>query len=382
MATPFLISYPSNPTSGLSLKQIAYFGRVLVKVSSLGEAEQFLRQNFRRLDVFVDATAISSAGDLVDVLNAGAAKILITLDQLTTLSQEQSVPSSRLIAYALSDTELDTFQQWIETNASERNDASVCTSPAAVPAAAKKLKISSDSPRLYTTYGDQAISEDAVEQVTQQGAIAIIPSPKLTLERDAAGQISAAKLLASRAVTDQTNGLYATSVTDERGSCLGVVWSSDESIAEALRTGTGVYQSRKRGLWYKGQSSGDVQELIRIGYDCDADCLVFVVKQIGRGKHLHTLICSCCSHTNHHDSYQVSATSVPILALAHLLACPGCRRPSSPAKPMPPPVLTLLACSMSPSSPRLRSWRRPTSCAGPTPRKKLPLRRLTCYTLR
>ena len=302
MATPFLISYPSNPTSGLSLKQIAYFGRVLVKVSSLGEAEQFLRQNFRRLDVFVDATAISSAGDLVDVLNAGAAKILITLDQLTTLSQEQSVPSSRLIAYALSDTELDTFQQWIETNASERNDASVCTSPAAVPAAAKKLKISSDSPRLYTTYGDQAISEDAVEQVTQQGAIAIIPSPKLTLERDAAGQISAAKLLASRAVTDQTNGLYATSVTDERGSCLGVVWSSDESIAEALRTGTGVYQSRKRGLWYKGQSSGDVQELIRIGYDCDADCLVFVVKQIGRGKHLHILICSCCSHTNHHDS--------------------------------------------------------------------------------
>ena len=302
MATPFLISYPSNPTSGLSLKQIAYFGRVLVKVSSLGEAEQFLRQNFRHLDVFVDATAISSAGDLVDVLNAGAAKILITLDQLTTLSQEQSVPSSRLIAYALSDTELDTFQQWIETNASERNDASVCTSPAAVPAAAKKLKISSDSPRLYTTYGDQAISEDAVEQVTQQGAIAIIPSPKLTLERDAAGQISAAKLLASRAVTDQTNGLYATSVTDERGSCLGVVWSSDESIAEALRTGTGVYQSRKRGLWYKGQSSGDVQELIRIGYDCDADCLVFVVKQIGRGKHLHTLICSCCSHTNHHDS--------------------------------------------------------------------------------
>jgi phosphoribosyl-ATP pyrophosphohydrolase/phosphoribosyl-AMP cyclohydrolase/histidinol dehydrogenase len=283
MATPFLISYPSNPTSGLSLKQIAYFGRVLVKVSTLAEAEQFLRQNFRQLDVFVDATAISSAGDLVDVLNAGAAKILITLDQLTALSQEQSVPSSRLLVSALSDAQIDTFQQWIAGNAIERNDASVCVTPATVSTAATKLNISSDSPRLFTTFGDEAVSEDAINQVTQKGAIAILPSQSLTVERDATSQISAAKLITSRAVTDQANSLYATSVTDERGSCLGFVWSSDESIAEALRTGTGVYQSRKRGLWYKGQSSGDVQELIRIGYDCDADCLVFVVKQIGRG---------------------------------------------------------------------------------------------------
>ncbi|KAJ5359387.1 Histidine biosynthesis trifunctional protein [Penicillium cataractarum] len=292
MATPFLISYPSNPTSGLTLKQIAYFGRVLVKVSTLAEAEQFLRQNFRALDVFVDATAISSAGDLVDVLNAGAAKILITLDQLTALSQEQSVPSSRLLVSAPSDAQIDTFQQWIAADVTERNDASVCVTPAAVSAAATKLNISSDSPRLFTTFGDEAVSEDAVNQVTQKGAIAILPSQALTVERDATGQISAAKLIASRAVTDQANGLYATSVTDERGSCLGVVWSSDESIAEALRTGTGVYQSRKRGLWYKGQSSGDVQELIRIGFDCDADCLVFVVKQIGRGFcHLGTETC-------------------------------------------------------------------------------------------
>lgn len=283
MATPFLISYPSTPTSGLTLKQIAYFGRVLVKVSTLAEAEQFLRQNFRQLDVFVDATAISSAGDLVDVLNAGAAKILITLDQLTALSQEQSVPSSRLLV-ALSDAEIDTFQQWIAADTIERNDASVCVAPAAVSVAATKLNISSDSARLFTSFGNEAVSEDSINQVTQKGAIAILPSQVLTVERDAAGQISAAKLLASRAVTDQSNGLYATSVTDERGSCLGFVWSSDESIAEALRTGSGVYQSRKRGLWYKGQSSGDVQELIRIGYDCDADCFVFVVKQIGRGK--------------------------------------------------------------------------------------------------
>jgi phosphoribosyl-ATP pyrophosphohydrolase/phosphoribosyl-AMP cyclohydrolase/histidinol dehydrogenase len=284
MATPLLISFdPSTPTSGLSLKQIAYFGRVLVKVSTLAQAEQFLRQNFRTLDVFVDATEVSSAGDLVDILNAGAAKILITLDQLTTLTEEQSVPSSRLLVSASSDSQLDTLQQWVAANA-ERSEASVCTDPANIPAAAEKLKISSDSPRLFTSFGSQSVTEDAIKQVTKQGAISIVPSAALTVERDVAGQVSAASLLASYAVTDQANGLYATSVTDERGVCLGFVWSSAESIAEALRTGTGVYQSRKRGLWYKGQSSGDVQELIRIGFDCDADCLVFVVKQIGRGK--------------------------------------------------------------------------------------------------
>ncbi|KAJ5551745.1 hypothetical protein N7461_006443 [Penicillium sp. DV-2018c] len=293
MATPFLVSYdPSSPTSdsGLSLKQIAYFGRVLVKVSTLAQAEEFLRQNFRALDVYVNATEISSSGDLVDILNAGAAKILITLDQLTALSEEQSVPSSRLLVNALSDSQLDTLQQWMSVNA-ERSEASVCTAPTAVSAAAEKLKISSDSPRLFTTFGAQSVSEDAIVQVINQDAIAIIPSQALTVEPDVPGQINAAKLFAGRAVTDH-NGLYATSVTDERGSCLGFVWSSDVSIGEALRTGTGVYQSRKRGLWYKGQSSGDVQELIRIGLDCDGDCLVFVVKQTGRGFcHLGTETC-------------------------------------------------------------------------------------------
>lgn len=285
MATPILISHdPSLPASdsGLLLKQIAYFGRVLIKVSTLVQAEEFLRKNFRTLDVFVDATQISSAGDLVDILNAGAAKILITLDQLTTLSEEQSVPSSRLLVNAQTNAHLDTLQQWIAASP-ERSEASVCTTPAAVSAAAEKLKISSDSPRLFTKNAEKA-SEEAIAQVTKLGAIGIVPSQELTVERDVAGKISAAKLITSRAVTDQANGLYATSVTDERGACLGFVWSSDESVFEALRTGTGVYQSRKRGLWYKGQSSGDVQELLRIGFDCDADCLVFVVKQIGRGK--------------------------------------------------------------------------------------------------
>ncbi|KAI9932063.1 hypothetical protein ASPWEDRAFT_109457 [Aspergillus wentii DTO 134E9] len=293
MATPFLVSFdPASPSSSLTLQQIAYFGRVSIKVSSLAQAEEFLRQNFRLLDVYVDATDISSTGDLVDVLNAGAAKIFISLEQLTALSQEQSVPSSRLVVYTSSDSQIDAFQQWVAESA-ERKDAGLCVeSAASVKAVSEKLGLNPEAQSLYCK-PSSAVTEESLKQTLKDGAVSIISSQNLTLDRNQAdGKIAAASLIAARAVTDQNNGLYATSVTDERGTCLGFVWSSDESISEALRTGTGVYQSRKRGLWYKGQSSGDVQELIRVGFDCDSDCLVFVVNQIGRGFcHLGTASC-------------------------------------------------------------------------------------------
>lgn len=293
MATPILISYnPTSSSSGLSLSQIAYFGRVLIKVSSLAQAEDFLRQNFRLLDVYVDATDIASSGDIVDILNAGAAKVVISLDQLTSLSQEQSVPSSRLVVYTSSDNQVDAFQSWVAEDA-ERKEAGICTESADVKTLADKLGLNLEAQNLYRTYTASTVTEDAVKETLKQGAVSIVSADALTLDhKNPNGKIAAGALVAARAVADQSNGLYATSVTDERGVCLGLVWSSDESIAEALRTGTGVYQSRKRGLWYKGQSSGDVQELIRLGFDCDSDCLVFVVKQIGRGFcHLGTASC-------------------------------------------------------------------------------------------
>ncbi|PLB48300.1 histidine biosynthesis trifunctional-protein [Aspergillus steynii IBT 23096] len=293
MATPLLVSFdPSSPSdAGLALDQIAYFGRVLIKVSSLAQAEQFLRANFRLLDVYVDATAIASSGDLVDVLNAGAAKIFITLEQLTALSQEQTVPSSRVVVYGSSDIQIDAFQSWVAENA-ERKEAGLATESAAVKALADKLGMNLEAQNLYRTYSG-SVSEETLKDTLTQGAVNVVSADALTFDRNQAdGKIVAASLIAARAVADQSNGLYATTVTDERGTCLGLVWSSDESISEALRTGTGVYQSRKRGLWYKGQSSGDVQELLRVGFDCDSDCLVFTVKQIGRGFcHLGTASC-------------------------------------------------------------------------------------------
>ena len=84
-------------------------------------------------------------------------------------------------------------------------------------------------------------------------------------------------------MTDRPDGLFPTVVVDERGVALGLVYSSPDSIREAVRRRMGVYQSRSRGLWVKGETSGATQELLRIDLDCDRDSPRFVVRQKGPG---------------------------------------------------------------------------------------------------
>ena len=106
------------------------------------------------------------------------------------------------------------------------------------------------------------------------------------------GRISLAEAVAAPLSTDRDDGLYPTVVVDEHGRALGLCYSNGESLAEALRTGTGVYWSRKRGLWHKGASSGATQELLAVDLDCDRDALRFTVRQRGPGFcHLDTTSC-------------------------------------------------------------------------------------------
>ncbi len=93
--------------------------------------------------------------------------------------------------------------------------------------------------------------------------------------------------------SDRPDGLWPTVVCDERGAALGLVYSNLDSVRESIETGRGVYYSRSRkGLWRKGESSGNTQELIRIDTDCDRDALRFTVRQAGSGFcHLGTQTC-------------------------------------------------------------------------------------------
>ena len=83
--------------------------------------------------------------------------------------------------------------------------------------------------------------------------------------------------------SDRDDGLWPTVVCDERGVALGLAYSNEESVREAVDDRRGVYHSRRRGLWKKGETSGAIQQLVGIDLDCDRDALRFRVRQHGDG---------------------------------------------------------------------------------------------------
>ena len=73
---------------------------------------------------------------------------------------------------------------------------------------------------------------------------------------------------------------WPTVVVDESGATLGLVWSTRQSLEEAVAGRRGVYWSRSRDeLWVKGATSGATQELLSVDLDCDGDALRFTVHQ-------------------------------------------------------------------------------------------------------
>jgi phosphoribosyl-ATP pyrophosphohydrolase len=105
-------------------------------------------------------------------------------------------------------------------------------------------------------------------------------------------KLSLAEAFAAPLTSDRPDGFWPTVVVDELGVALGLVYSSADSLRAAVEQRRGIYQSRSRGLWVKGETSGSVQELLRIDADCDRDALRFVVRQQGSGFcHLGTRSC-------------------------------------------------------------------------------------------
>ena len=106
------------------------------------------------------------------------------------------------------------------------------------------------------------------------------------------GRMELGDAIAAPLKSDRADGLWATVVEDTSGRALGLAWSSAESLRTAVRERRGVYQSRSRGLWRKGETSGATQELVRVAADCDRDTLRFTVRQRGTG-FCHTGAATC-----------------------------------------------------------------------------------------
>lgn len=66
------------------------------------------------------------------------------------------------------------------------------------------------------------------------------------------------------------------------GTVLMMAWMNRESLQRTLETGDTWFWSRSRqAFWHKGETSGHVQKVQSIRYDCDSDALLVSVEQIG-----------------------------------------------------------------------------------------------------
>ena len=128
-------------------------------------------------------------------------------------------------------------------------------------------------------------SRSSIRELSNIGASLVIATDQLSLSASADQRIHVADAFLASITSDRPDGLFPTVVSSytQGDTTLGLVYSSLESIKETIITGKGVYQSRKHGLWRKGETSGAIQEVVKIRLDCDSDALQFSVVQHGEG---------------------------------------------------------------------------------------------------
>jgi phosphoribosyl-ATP pyrophosphohydrolase/phosphoribosyl-AMP cyclohydrolase len=101
------------------------------------------------------------------------------------------------------------------------------------------------------------------------------------------------------------------------GMVLMMAWMNQESLLKTIETGETWFWSRSRQeFWHKGATSGHLQQVKSLRYDCDSDCLLIVVEQIGDVA-CHTGERSCFHRVNNH----VEAPPADTLSQVYAVVC-------------------------------------------------------------
>ena len=88
-------------------------------------------------------------------------------------------------------------------------------------------------------------------------------------------------------------GLIPAIAQDSRSKdVLMMAWMNEEAVNKTLKTGKTTYWSRSRNtFWIKGETSGHTQNVVDIRVDCDRDCILLIVDQIGPACHTNRISC-------------------------------------------------------------------------------------------
>lgn len=285
----------SLTSQGLEWETFSIFGRVKFDVSpkNYDEAISFIRKHFGNVRIFCDVVALDSVLDIIALLDNGAAKVFVSRSQLSEIvdkgvladtdrlivcvdgshTRRDDVDAIKIIQESLMNTgkSIKSFKL-MDVDSDSRNSTECLEEPPR------------GRPILYVTLANNTMDEYL--HAIRSGFTPIVAAQSLTAEPAKHPHLTPVhQLITGILRSDRSDGLYPTVVTDEDGVCLGLVYSNEESVETALRLQRGVYYSRSRnGLWIKGEESGDIQQLVRIEWDCDGDALRFMVRQQGNGK--------------------------------------------------------------------------------------------------
>ena len=88
-------------------------------------------------------------------------------------------------------------------------------------------------------------------------------------------------------------GLIPAIAQDSRSKdVLMMAWMNEEAVNKTLETGKATYWSRSRSaFWIKGETSGHTQNVLDIRVDCDRDCILLIVDQMGPACHTNRISC-------------------------------------------------------------------------------------------
>ncbi|WP_339171586.1 bifunctional phosphoribosyl-AMP cyclohydrolase/phosphoribosyl-ATP diphosphatase HisIE [Anoxybacillus sp. FSL W8-1294] len=108
---------------------------------------------------------------------------------------------------------------------------------------------------------------------------------------------------------------------------LTLAYMNEQSLQKTLETKETWFYSRSRQqLWHKGETSGNVQKVVDIRYDCDADALLILVEP--KGPACHTGEYSCFHHRLNDEKPVATPNRFAILnVLESLIAEREAKRP-------------------------------------------------------
>jgi len=91
---------------------------------------------------------------------------------------------------------------------------------------------------------------------------------------------------------EKGGGLVSVVVQDAiTGVVLMIAFADREALDRTIATGEMHYRSRSRGLWRKGETSGNTQRVVSLEADCDADAVLARVVPAGPACHTGTTSC-------------------------------------------------------------------------------------------